>query len=130
MLYPELEFLDRFAAAARDGFKAVEFLFPYAFEVREIAAQLETTACNRYCSTPRPAIGIAGKGIGVPAGAGEEFRAGINKALDYAEILQCPRIHVMAGLCQQAPRAKRYIRPISNNSVGRPLRPPSAASTY
>ena len=30
MLYPELDFLDRFEAAARDGFKAVEFLFPYA----------------------------------------------------------------------------------------------------
>ncbi len=41
MLYPELDFLDRFEAAARDGFKAVEFLFPYAHEPRELAARLE-----------------------------------------------------------------------------------------
>ena len=42
MLYPELDFLDRFEAAARDGFKAVEFLFPYAHEPRELAARLRS----------------------------------------------------------------------------------------
>jgi hydroxypyruvate isomerase len=41
MLYPELAFLDRFEAAAKDGFKAVEYLFPYGFEAREIAARLK-----------------------------------------------------------------------------------------
>ena len=41
MLYPELDFLDRFEAAAQDGFKAVEYLFPYAYESREIAARLK-----------------------------------------------------------------------------------------
>jgi len=40
MLYPELPFLDRFAAAARDGFRAVEYLFPYAFAAGDIAARL------------------------------------------------------------------------------------------
>ena len=41
LLYPELAFLDRFAAAGRDGFKAVEFLFPYAWEASEIVARLQ-----------------------------------------------------------------------------------------
>ena len=40
MLYPEHEFLDRFAAAAVDGFKAVEYLFPYAHEASLLAARL------------------------------------------------------------------------------------------
>jgi hydroxypyruvate isomerase len=41
MLYPELDFLDRFAAAAADGFKAVEFLFPYAYDANVLAAKLK-----------------------------------------------------------------------------------------
>ena len=40
MLYPELDFLQRFEAAARDGFQAVEFLFPYPFEARALAERL------------------------------------------------------------------------------------------
>ena len=41
MMYPELPFLDRFEAAAKDGFKAVEFLFPYAYTPEELAARLK-----------------------------------------------------------------------------------------
>ena len=41
MLYPELDFPDRFEAVARDGFEAVEFLFPYAWNAGEIAARLK-----------------------------------------------------------------------------------------
>ena len=41
LLYPELPFLERFAAAARDGFQAVEFLFPYAYPAAQIRALLD-----------------------------------------------------------------------------------------
>ena len=41
MLYPELDFLDRFEAAAKDGFKGVEYLFPYAYDKAELAARLQ-----------------------------------------------------------------------------------------
>ncbi|HQD16592.1 MAG TPA: hydroxypyruvate isomerase, partial [Ottowia sp.] len=41
MMYPELPFLDRFEAAAKDGFTAVEYLFPYAFAKEELAARLK-----------------------------------------------------------------------------------------
>ena len=40
MLYPELDFLDRFEAAANDGFRALEYLFPYSYERCELAARL------------------------------------------------------------------------------------------
>lgn len=40
LLYNEHAFLDRFAAAAQDGFQAVEYLFPYAFERKELAQRL------------------------------------------------------------------------------------------
>ena len=40
MLYNEHEFLDRFTAAANDGFKAVEYLFPYAFDAQALQQRL------------------------------------------------------------------------------------------
>ncbi|HXU56849.1 MAG TPA: 2-oxo-tetronate isomerase [Casimicrobiaceae bacterium] len=99
MLYPELEFLDRFAAAARDGFNAVEFLFPYAFEPREIAARLRDNGLQQVLFNAPPGDWDAGeRGLACLPKRGQEFRAGISKALDYAEILHCPRVHVMAGI--------------------------------
>ncbi len=41
MMYPDMDFLDRFEAAAKDGFKAVEYLFPYAYRPEELAARLK-----------------------------------------------------------------------------------------
>jgi len=99
MLYPEVDFLDRFAAAARDGFRAVEFLFPYAFDVREIAARLRNNGLQQVLFNAAPGDWDRGeRGLACLPEREAEFRAGIDKALDYAEALRCPRIHVMAGL--------------------------------
>jgi 2-dehydrotetronate isomerase len=99
MLYPELPFLDRFEAAARDGFKAVEYLFPYAFDAREIAARLAGNGLQQVLFNAPPGNWDGGeRGLACLPGRDEEFRAGIREALDYAEVLDCPRIHVMAGL--------------------------------
>ncbi len=99
MLYPEHAFLDRFEAAARDGFEAVEFLFPYDHEPAELAARLRANGLQQVLFNGPPGNWDAGeKGICCLAGREEEFRAGITKALRYAEALDCPRLHVMAGL--------------------------------
>lgn len=99
MLYPELEFLDRFEAAAQDGFKAVEYLFPYAFEAREIAARLKAHDLAQVLFNAPPGDWNAGeRGLACLPGREAEFRAGIEQALNYADALDCPRVHVMAGL--------------------------------
>ncbi len=99
LLYPELDFLDRFAAAAKDGFKAVEFLFPYEFGVHEIAARLKGNGLQQVLFNAPPGDWTAGdRGIACLPGREAEFRAGMGKALDYAQALDCPRIHVMAGV--------------------------------
>jgi hydroxypyruvate isomerase len=99
MLYPEVDFLDRFAAAAQDDFEAVEYLFPYAFEAREIAARLHDNGLQQVLFNAPPGDWDGGeRGLACLPERGAEFRAGISKALDYAEALDCPRIHVMAGL--------------------------------
>ena len=52
MMYPELAFLDRFEAAAQDGFKAVEFLFPYAYTPEELAARLKANHLQQVPAFP------------------------------------------------------------------------------
>jgi hydroxypyruvate isomerase len=99
MLYPELGFLDRFAAAARDGFDAVEFLFPYAFDAHELASRLGDNGLKQVLFNAPPGDLNAGeRGLACLPARESEFRAGIGQALDYAKVLACPRIHVMAGL--------------------------------
>jgi 2-dehydrotetronate isomerase len=99
MLYPELDFLDRFEAAARDGFQAVEFLFPYAYEARELAARLAANGLQQVLFNAPPGDWDKGeKGLACLPGREAEFRQGVAKGLAYAQALACPRVHVMAGL--------------------------------
>ncbi len=111
MLYPELDFLDRFEAAAQDGFKAVEYLFPYAYDKQAIAARLKAHGLQQVLFNAPPGDWDQGeRGLACLPGREAEFRAGIAKALDYAAALACPRIHVMAGLLP-AGRTREALRP-------------------
>lgn len=99
MLYNDVDFLDRFAAAARDGFKAVEYLFPYAYTPEQLAALLRQHGLQQVLFNAPPGDWDAGeRGIACLPGREAEFREGIARAITYAQALQCPRIHVMAGL--------------------------------
>ena len=102
MLYNEHAFLDRFAAAAKDGFQAVEYLFPYAFEPKELAQRLADNGLRQVLFNAPPGNWDAGeRGIACLPGREAEFRSGFAQALAYAEALNCPRVHVMAGLAPQ-----------------------------
>ncbi|MBA2675889.1 2-oxo-tetronate isomerase [Ramlibacter sp.] len=99
MLYPEHGFLDRFEAAARDGFAGVEYLFPYEHAPEELAARLTANGLRQVLFNAPPGDWNAGeKGLACLLGREAEFRAGIVQALRYAQVLACPRVHVMAGL--------------------------------
>ncbi|MDO9405248.1 MAG: hydroxypyruvate isomerase family protein [Polaromonas sp.] len=108
MLYNELPFLDRFEAAARDGFKAVEFLFPYEWTAQELAARLQGNGLQQVLfnappgghsnAEAAPAWTDGVRGTASLPGHEAEFKSGVLRALEYAEALDCPRIHLMAGL--------------------------------
>lgn len=99
MLYREVDFLERFAAAAADGFQGVEYLFPYAHAPAQLAAQLQAHGLVQVLFNAPPGQWDAGeRGLACIAGREAEFRAGIERALHYAQQLNCPRIHVMAGI--------------------------------
>ena len=98
MMFNEWEFLDRFAAAADQGFEAVEFLFPYAFTPEQIAMQLRKSGLTQALFNLPPGNWDAGeRGIAcLPARAGE-FRASLEKARPYAEATGVKRLHLMSG---------------------------------
>lgn len=99
MLYPELDFLDRFQAAAADGFAAVEFLFPYAYAPAELAARLRAHGLQQALFNAWPGDWDAGeRGLACVPGREQDFLQGIERALPYAEQLACPRVHAVAGL--------------------------------
>lgn len=100
MMFNEVPFLDRFEAAAKAGFKAVEFLFPYDFKAAEIASRLADNGLQQvlFNAPPGDWAGKGERGMAALPGRQGEFRDAINKALDYATALSCPRLHVMAGL--------------------------------
>ncbi len=101
LMYNEHAFLDRFAAAACDGFAGVEYLFPYEFAAAEIRARLDAHSLVQVLFNAPPGDWAAGeRGIAALPGREAEFRRGIAQALAYAGTLGCTRLHVMAGLQQ------------------------------
>ncbi len=100
MLYNEHAFVDRFAAAAADGFDAVEYLFPYAVPAAELAARLQQHGLTQALFNAPPGNFDAGeRGLACLPDRIDEFRRGfLDQALPYAAALGCNRVHVMAGL--------------------------------
>ena len=99
MMYTEHAFTDRFAAAAQDGFKGVEFLFPYDFPAETLRQQLADNGLQQALFNAPPGDWAAGeRGIASLPGREDEFKRSIDTALDYARVLGNTKLHVMAGL--------------------------------
>lgn len=105
MMFGEHEFLDRFEAAAKAGFTGVEFLFPYDFKASEIAARLADNGLKQALFNMPPGDWEKGeRGIAALPGREQEFADGVAQALEYAEVLDCPRIHLMGGIIHDGNR--------------------------
>src|SRR5688500_13827332 len=99
MLYGEVDFLDRFAAAAKDGFKAVEYLFPYDFPKEELAARLRDNGLTQALhNLPAGNWGGGERGVGCLPDRVDESKAGVAKAIDYATALGCTQVNCLAGI--------------------------------
>jgi hydroxypyruvate isomerase len=98
MLFTERPFLDRFEAAARAGFEAVEFLFPYAFEVQDIRARLDAHGLKLVLHNLPAGNWEAGeRGIACHPDRVDEFRAGVQRAIAYAQALGVDQLNCLAG---------------------------------
>lgn len=130
-LYQDLPFLERFGAAADDGFRGVEFMSPYDHAPEAVAEALRRhdLSCVLFNAPPAgtDAASIAAawadptqRGTACLPGREDEFRSGIELALRYASVLRCSRLHIMAG-----------IRPAPDSAAGSPAANDAALlSTY
>ena len=98
MLFTEHPFLDRFEHAAKAGFKAVEFLFPYAWPAEEIRQRLDANGLTLILHNLPAGDWDAGeRGIACDPTRVDEFRAGVVKAVTYAHALGVPQLNCLAG---------------------------------
>jgi hydroxypyruvate isomerase len=109
MMYNEHAFLDRFSAAAKDGFSGVEYLFPYDFPAEDIRARLNGHGLTQALFNAPPGDWAAGdRGMASLPGREDEFRRSIDTALQYASAIGCQSVHVMAGLLQPGQERARH----------------------
>ncbi len=98
LLFNELPFLERFGAAARAGFQAVEFQFPYAFPAADIRARLDAHGLTPVLHNLPAGDWEAGeRGIACHPDRVPEFRAGVARGIEYAQVLGVPQLNCLAG---------------------------------
>lgn len=99
MMFADAPFLQRFERAAAAGFRAVEFLFPYDYSAAEVTQAARAVGLEVVLFNTVPGDWAKGeRGLAAIPGREEEFRAGVARALEYADALGCRQIHAMAGL--------------------------------
>lgn len=100
MLWNELEFVDRFAAAASAGFRGVEYLFPYPYQKEQLAGALDKHRLVQVLhNLPAGDWAKGERGIACHPDRVGEFQDSVGLAIEYAQTLQCKQVNCLAGLC-------------------------------
>ena len=99
LLFNENEFLDRFKEAKINGFNAVEFQFPYNFEAQSIKREIDkNNLILSIFNSPLGDFENGERGLACLENRQDDFKKSIMKAISYAKIFQCYKIHVMSGV--------------------------------
>ncbi len=116
MLFNELPFLERFAAAAEAGFDAVEFLFPYPYDKQELAERLATHRLKLVLhNLPAGNWENGERGIACLPDRTAEFQDGVGRAIDYAKALNVPQLNCLVGIpAASAPRDTTLVTIVEN----------------
>jgi hydroxypyruvate isomerase len=115
-LFTEHEFLDRFAAAARAGFKGVEFSSPYEHSARELNWRLNDNSVEMVLfNLPAGNWAKGERGLACLPHRQREFRDGVKHALEYADALNCKRVNVLAGIAPEGVAASLLWETLAEN---------------
>ena len=107
MLFTEADFMDRFERAARAGFSAVEYMFPYAYAVDQLVDRLGTNNLRQVLfNLPAGDWDKGERGIALLPKRKGEFQDGVGRAITYAKALGCPQVNCLAGLTPAVPVGK------------------------
>ncbi len=100
LLFAQLPFPERFAAAAKAGFRFVEYQFPYAFgSAKEIAGAARAAGVEVVLhNLPAGDAAKGDRGIACQPERAGEFREGVERAIEYARAAGCPRLNALAGI--------------------------------
>lgn len=99
MMFSEVDFLDRFAAASAAGFAAVEYVSPYEYPAGEIARRLvDNNLTQALFNLPAGNMGAGELGIAILPDRVDEFRDGIATAANYAKATGCSQVNCLAGI--------------------------------
>jgi hydroxypyruvate isomerase len=116
MLFTEVGFLERFGAAAKSGFDAVEYLFPYDYDKDTLRARLAEHGLKQVLHNLPAGNWSAGeRGIGCLPDRIAEFESGVDRAIEYATALGCPRVNCLAGIRPAAVEAEVARRTLVRN---------------
>jgi hydroxypyruvate isomerase len=116
MLFTEVPFLERFAAARKAGFSAVEYQYPYEFAAADVAAAAREAGVQVVLhNVPRGEAACGEHGTACLPGREERFRDDLERAIEYARSVSCPRLHCLAGVVPpQADRRELHATYIAN----------------
>ncbi len=102
MLFNEVDFLDRFAAAAKAGFSGVEYLFPYPYPKEQLAERLRMHKLTQVLhNLPAGDWAKGERGIACLPDRVAEFQDGVDRAIEYATALSCKQVNCLAGIAPQ-----------------------------
>ncbi len=115
-LFPQLEFLERFAAAAKAGFRAVEYQYPYDWQPADLAAAARDARVEVLLhNMPQGDAQRGERGTACLTGREQRFRDDLERAIEYARVARCPNLHLMAGVVPEgADRAALHATYVSN----------------
>lgn len=117
LMFPEVPFMERFAAAARAGFRYVEYQFPYAFgSAAEVAARARDAGVQVVLhNLPGGDAAKGDRGIACQPGRAGEFREGVERAVEYAKAAGCPRLNALAGVAPSGVAAELLFETLVEN---------------
>jgi hydroxypyruvate isomerase len=99
MMFNEVDFLDRFAGASKSGFKGVEYLFPYEYDRSKLRDLLQDNNLEQVLfDLPAGDWSAGERGIACHPDRTDEFKRGVDQAIEYATALKCPQVTCLAGI--------------------------------
>ena len=116
MMFNEVDFLNRFEKASKAGFKAVEYMFPYDWPKNQLADMLGAHSLKQVLHNLPAGDWAAGeRGIACLPDRKEEFRQGVEKAIEYAKALNCSALNCLVGLTPAEESQERILETLTDN---------------
>ena len=116
MLFNEVDFLDRFEAAAKAGFKGVEYLFPYDYEKDALAEKLDQNGLTQALhNLPAGDWDAGDRGTACQPDRVGEFQDGVGKAIEYATAVGCRQVNCLSGIAPEGADADRLRKTFVSN---------------